>query len=54
MLVEDEMDLYIIGDILENVVDFVSKYFFILICLVRERNVFFYRWNNEEKEVVEK
>ncbi len=28
VLAEDEMDLYIIGDISENAVDLVSKYFF--------------------------
>ena len=27
VLAEDEMDLYIIGDISENAVDLVSKYF---------------------------
>ncbi|PEE38783.1 peptidase M16 [Bacillus cereus] len=54
VLAEDEMDLYIIGDISENAVDLVSKYFSILARPVRERNVLLHRRNNEEKEVVEK
>jgi len=54
VLVEDEMDLYIIGDISENAVDLVSKYFSISTRPVRERNVLLHRRNNEEKEVVEK
>lgn len=39
VLAEDEMDLYIIGDISENAVDLVSKYFSISTRPVRERNV---------------
>ncbi|PEY59849.1 peptidase M16 [Bacillus cereus] len=54
VLAEDEMDLYIIGDISENAVDLVSKYFSISARPVRERNVLLHRRNNEEKEVVEK
>ncbi|MEB9971804.1 pitrilysin family protein [Bacillus cereus] len=54
VLAEDEMDLYIIGDISENAVDLVSKYFYISTRPVRERNVLLHRRNNEEKEVVEK
>ncbi len=54
VLAEDEMDLYIIGDISENAVDLVSKYFSISTSPVRERNVLLHRRNNEEKEVVEK
>jgi predicted Zn-dependent peptidase len=54
VLGEDEMDLYIIGDISENAVDLVSKYFSISTRPVRERNVLLHRRNNEEKEVVEK
>jgi len=54
VLAEDEMDLYIIGDISENAVDLVSKYFSISERPVRERNVLLHKRNNEEKEVVEK
>ncbi|WP_283748945.1 EF-P 5-aminopentanol modification-associated protein YfmF [Bacillus cereus] len=54
VLAEDEMDLYIIGDISTNAVDLVSKYFCISARPVRERNVLLHRRNNEEKEVVEK
>ncbi|MDA1679305.1 EF-P 5-aminopentanol modification-associated protein YfmF [Bacillus cereus group sp. TH152-1LC] len=54
MLAEDEMDLYIIGDISENAVDLVSKYFSISARSARERNVLLHKRNNEEKEVVEK
>ncbi|MDA2181356.1 pitrilysin family protein [Bacillus cereus] len=54
VLAEDEMDLYIIGDISENAVDLVSKYFSISARPVRGRNVLLHRRNNEEKEVVEK
>ncbi|MEB9505354.1 pitrilysin family protein [Bacillus anthracis] len=54
VLAEDEMDLYIIGDISENAVDLVSKYFSISTRPVRERNVLLHKRNNEEKEVVEK
>ncbi|KMP24640.1 insulinase family protein [Bacillus albus] len=53
VLAEDEMDLYIIGDISENAVDLVSKYFSISTHPVRERNVLLHKRNNEEKEVVE-
>ncbi|AZQ46706.1 EF-P 5-aminopentanol modification-associated protein YfmF [Bacillus sp. GX] len=53
VLAEDEMDLYIIGDISENAVDLVSKYFSISTRPVRERNVLLHKRNNEEKEVVE-
>ncbi|HDR7514401.1 pitrilysin family protein [Bacillus mobilis] len=54
VLAEDEMDLYIIGDISENAVDLVSKYFSISARPARERNVLLHKRNNEEKEVVEK
>ncbi|WP_242250704.1 EF-P 5-aminopentanol modification-associated protein YfmF [Bacillus cereus group sp. BfR-BA-01379] len=54
VLAEDEMDLYIIGDISENAVDLVSKYFSISARSARERNVLLHKRNNEEKEVVEK
>ncbi|MDA1631312.1 EF-P 5-aminopentanol modification-associated protein YfmF [Bacillus cereus] len=54
VLAEDEMDLYIIGDISENAVGLVSKYFSISARPVRERNVLLHKRNNEEKEVVEK
>lgn len=54
VLAEDEMDLYIIGDISENAVDLVSKYFSISARPVRGRNVLLHKRNNEEKEVVEK
>lgn len=54
VLAEDEMDLYIIGDISENAVDLVSKYFSISARPERERNVLLHKRNNEEKEVVEK
>ncbi|WP_144614481.1 EF-P 5-aminopentanol modification-associated protein YfmF [Bacillus cereus] len=53
VLAEDEMDLYIIGDISENAVDLVSKYFSISTRPARERNVLLHKRNNEEKEVVE-
>ncbi|MCC2324376.1 MULTISPECIES: EF-P 5-aminopentanol modification-associated protein YfmF [Bacillus cereus group] len=54
VLAEDEMDLYIVGDISENAVDLVSKYFSISARPARERNVLLHKRNNEEKEVVEK
>ncbi|AXY10855.1 insulinase family protein [Bacillus thuringiensis LM1212] len=54
VLAEDEMDLYIIGDISESAVDLVSKYFSISARPARERNVLLHKRNNEEKEVVEK
>lgn len=54
VLAEDEMDLYIIGDISENAVDLVSKYFSISARPAKERNVLLHKRNNEEKEVVEK
>ncbi len=54
VLAEDEMDLYIIGDISENAVDLVNKYFSISARPVKERNVLLHKRNNEEKEVVEK
>ncbi|HDR6308240.1 TPA: insulinase family protein [Bacillus cereus] len=54
VLAEDEMDLYIIGDISENALDLVSKYFSISARPARERNVLLHKRNNEEKEVVEK
>lgn len=52
VLAEDEMDLYIIGDISENAVDLVSKYFSISTRPVRERNVLLHRRNNEEKKLL--
>ncbi|MGE7880673.1 EF-P 5-aminopentanol modification-associated protein YfmF [Bacillus sp. NPDC094077] len=54
VLAEDEMDLYIIGDISENAVELVSKYFSISARPAKERNVLLHKRNNEEKEVVEK
>ncbi|WP_341519158.1 EF-P 5-aminopentanol modification-associated protein YfmF [Bacillus paramobilis] len=54
VLAEDEMDLYIIGDISKNAVDLVNKYFSISARPARERNVLLHKRNNEEKEVVEK
>ncbi|MBE5103770.1 insulinase family protein [Bacillus thuringiensis] len=54
VLAEDEMDLYIIGDISENAVDLVGKYFSISARPAKERNVLLHKRNNEEKEVVEK
>ncbi|PEX91011.1 EF-P 5-aminopentanol modification-associated protein YfmF [Bacillus cereus] len=54
VLAEDEMDLYIIGDISENAVDLVNKYFSISARPVKERNVLLHKRNNEGKEVVEK
>lgn len=54
VLAEDEMDLYIIGDISENAVDLVSQYFSISARPRGERNVLLHKRNNEEKEVVEK
>lgn len=51
VLAEDEMDLYIIGDISENAVDLVSKYFSISARPVRERNVLLHKRNNEEKKL---
>lgn len=54
VLAEDEMDLYIIGDISESAVDLVSKYFSISVRPEKERNVLLHKRNNEEKEVVEK
>ncbi|MGF9765487.1 EF-P 5-aminopentanol modification-associated protein YfmF [Bacillus albus] len=54
VLAEDEMDLYIIGDISESAVDLVSKYFSISARPRGERNVLLHKRNNEEKEVVEK
>ena len=44
--------IYIIGDISENAVDLVSKYFSISARPVRERNVLLHRRNNEEKKLL--
>ncbi|WP_377864698.1 EF-P 5-aminopentanol modification-associated protein YfmF [Bacillus sp. R86525] len=54
VLAEDEMDLYIIGDISEDAVELVNKYFSISPRVVKERNVLLHKRNNEEKEIVEK
>ncbi|PEB55135.1 peptidase M16 [Bacillus pseudomycoides] len=54
VLAEDEMDLYIIGDISENAVELVGKYFSISPRAPKEKNVLLHKRNNEEKEIVEK
>ncbi|PFK46155.1 peptidase M16 [Bacillus cereus] len=54
VLAEDEMDLYIIGDVAEDAIDLVGKYFSIPPRTVREKNVILHKRNNEEQEIVEK
>ncbi|MGI2734323.1 EF-P 5-aminopentanol modification-associated protein YfmF [Bacillus cytotoxicus] len=54
VLAEDEMDLYIIGDISDNAAELVRKYFSISPRVPKEKNVILHKRNNEEKEVVEK
>ncbi|EJQ48484.1 Uncharacterized protein BWINRASL_03626 [Bacillus mycoides] len=54
VLAEDEMDLYIIGDISEDAMELVNKYFSISPRARKERNVLLHKRNNEEKEIVEK
>ncbi|HEK9102352.1 insulinase family protein [Bacillus pfraonensis] len=54
MLAEDEMDLYIIGDIADDAIDLVGKYFSIAPRAAKEKNVVLHKRNNEEQEIVEK
>ncbi|WP_243523828.1 EF-P 5-aminopentanol modification-associated protein YfmF [Bacillus pseudomycoides] len=54
VLAEDEMDLYIIGDIDEDAVDLVGKYFSIAPRTTKDKNVILHKRNNEEQEIVEK
>ncbi|KEK25685.1 EF-P 5-aminopentanol modification-associated protein YfmF [Bacillus gaemokensis] len=54
VLAEDEMDLYIIGDISEDAVNLVGQYFSIPMRTSKEKNVLLHKRNNEEKEIVEK
>lgn len=54
VLEEDEMDLYIIGDIEAGALDLVKQYFFVSKREVKERNVMLHKKNEEEQEVVEK
>ncbi|MDM5155976.1 pitrilysin family protein [Bacillus sp. DX1.1] len=54
VLAEDEMDLYIIGDIGEDAIDLVGKYFSISPRAPKEKNVLLHKRNNEEQEIVEK
>ncbi|EMA6344406.1 M16 family metallopeptidase [Bacillus cytotoxicus] len=54
VLAEDEMDLYIIGDISDNAAELVRKYFSISPRVPKEKNVVLHKRNNEEKEIVEK
>ncbi|EEL49760.1 MULTISPECIES: EF-P 5-aminopentanol modification-associated protein YfmF [Bacillus cereus group] len=54
VLAEDEMDLYIIGDVAEDAIDLVGKYFSIPPRTVKEKNVILHKRNNEEQEIVEK
>ncbi|MEI4830996.1 pitrilysin family protein [Bacillus sp. FJAT-53711] len=54
VLEEDEMDLYIIGDIEEGALDLVRQYFSISKREVKERNILLHKKNEEEQEVVEK
>ncbi|MBO1625006.1 insulinase family protein [Bacillus cereus] len=54
VLVEDEMDLYIIGDIAEDAIDLVGKYFSIPPREEKEKHVILHKRNNEEQEIVEK
>ncbi|PGZ96866.1 peptidase M16 [Bacillus pseudomycoides] len=54
VLEEDEMDLYIIGDIEEGALDLVKQYFSISKREVKERNILLHKKNEEEQEVVEK
>ncbi|MGF9965488.1 EF-P 5-aminopentanol modification-associated protein YfmF [Bacillus rhizoplanae] len=54
VLEEDEMDLYIIGDIEEGALDLVKQYFSISTRKPKERNVLLHKKSEEEQEVVEK
>lgn len=54
VLAEDEMDLYIIGDIDEDAVDLVGKYFSITPRTAKHKNVILHKRNNEGQEIVEK
>ncbi|MEN1934285.1 pitrilysin family protein [Paenibacillus sp. 102] len=54
VLAEDEMDLYIIGDIAEDAIALVGKYFSIAPRAAKEKNVILHKRNNEEQEIVEK
>lgn len=54
VLDEDEMDLYIIGDIEEGAFDLVKRYFSVSEREPKERNVLLHKKNEEEQEVVEK
>ncbi|MDZ5606428.1 pitrilysin family protein [Bacillus pseudomycoides] len=54
VLAEDEMDLYIIGDIAEEAIGLVGKYFSIAPRTAKEKNVILHKRNNEEQEIVEK
>lgn len=54
VLAEDEMDLYIIGDITEEAINLVRKYFSISPRPSKERNVLLHKKNEDEQEVVEK
>ncbi|MCI0766088.1 pitrilysin family protein [Bacillus sp. TL12] len=54
VLAEDEMDLYIIGDIAEDAIDLVGKYFAIAPRAATEKNVILHKRNNVEQEIVEK
>ncbi|MEH6889284.1 pitrilysin family protein [Bacillus sp. JJ864] len=54
VLDEDEMDLYIIGDIEEGALDLVKRYFSVSKREPKERNVLLHKKNEEEQEVVEK
>ncbi|WP_459499927.1 EF-P 5-aminopentanol modification-associated protein YfmF [Bacillus sp. C1] len=54
VLAEDEMDLYIIGDIAGEAIDLVGKYFSISPRVAKEKNVILHKRNNEEQEIIEK
>ncbi|WP_369903044.1 EF-P 5-aminopentanol modification-associated protein YfmF [Bacillus manliponensis] len=54
VLAEDEMDLYIIGDVAENTVDLVRQYFSISPRQSREKKVLLHKRNEKEQEIVEK
>ncbi|ENQ3106577.1 Predicted Zn-dependent peptidase [Bacillus sp. 491mf] len=54
VLEEDEMDLYIIGDIEEGALDLVKRHFSVSIREPKERNVLLHKKNEKEQEVVEK
>lgn len=54
VLAEDEMDLYIIGDVADNTIDLVRQYFSISPRQPREKKVLLHKRNEKEQEVVEK